>query len=115
MNEQGVGEGYKALDDFLARTGKTIASRKKFTGGDDFEASSKAQQYAKAQGYDAGSMQRDAPIALAKDVEYIAKWRNISRSEWDRVEGMILSDDMRNGDVEVITFTGGQKRLVDED
>jgi len=63
----------------------------------DFEAVNKAIKYMQDQGYNIGSMQREAPIACSKHAGYIAKWRNIDRSEWDRVEAVIVSNDMRNG------------------
>lgn len=40
------------------------------------------------------------PIGLAaKPVKFVSKWRNIPQHQYDRLVGVLLSDDFRNGAV----------------
>ena len=74
--------------------------------GDDnaFVAIGEAEKLATAYGYQIGSMCRNEPIALAKNANYIAKWKNINSDEWPKIEGLLLSDDFRNGSVYLVEF-----------
>lgn len=59
------------------------------------------------QGYIYGSMCRDLPIGFAKadKCEYIAKWRNISETEYVGLSGIILPlNDFRDEDTVVVYF-----------
>jgi hypothetical protein len=84
--------------------GKTVKTFKVFPACGTFGAIDKAREAATAEGYEIGSMCRDEPIALAKGVSYIAKWKNIERSDWGRIEGILLSNDMREGAVAMVIF-----------
>lgn len=92
---------------YVKTLGKKVVNTMKFEAdGDDFDAITAAENYLKELGYTIGSMQRDAPIAFAKadKIRYISKWHNIGEEDYPRIEGIIVSDDMRNGDVELIFF-----------
>ena len=86
--------------------GKAIISREDFPAGDDFDAYNKAVDYARSMNLNAGSMQREAPVALANADQfgYVAKWRNISQDEYPGLSGVILGEDKRNGNISVILF-----------
>lgn len=73
-----------------------------------FSAVNSAQEYAKSLGYSYGSMCMDEPIALAKGDVSIAKWRNISSEEYPLIDGLLVSEDFRDGDVYVIIFEEGE-------
>lgn len=81
-----------------------VKATKTFTGKESFDAVNAAREYAKKLGYNIGSMCSDAPIALAKGMDYIAKWYNIDRSEWPRIQGLLLSEDFRDGKVTFVEF-----------
>ena len=72
--------------------------------GETFVAFRTAEAKAKELGYDVGSMSRDEPIAFARNCEYIAKWYNISHYEYPRIEGVLLSEDFRDGSVQLVIF-----------
>jgi len=76
------------------------------SNGRSFSSFYEAEQMAKDLMFTCGSMCGDEPIGLAKDSEcsYIAKWRNIPSEHRTLVDGLILSNDFRNGDVELIIF-----------
>ena len=61
-------------------------------------------EFLKKEGFVLGSMERDYPIAIAKDVNYISKWNNLG-SDVSRIEGVIIPDDeFREGGCAVIIF-----------
>jgi len=71
---------------------------------DDFAITRAYENKVKELGYDIGSMARDMPRALAKNTS-IAKWYNIPRSEYPRIEGVVLCKDQRNGSsAEIVIF-----------
>ena len=57
-----------------------------------FVAISKAEQYLKSMGYVVGSMCMDMPMGFAKSdkVNYIAKWRNIPKEDYSKLDGIII-------------------------
>ena len=84
---------------------RTISKVYAFYNKDEsFSASYAAEQKAKRLGYSVGSMQRDDPRAIAKGDLYIAKWWNIGVEEADRIDGVLVSEDMRDGDVYIVIF-----------
>ena len=91
---------------------KVIGAIEEFEAAGTFKAIHAAEKYAKAEGYNVGSMCRDMPIALSKEAEYIAKWRNIDPSEYLLLGGVLLSDDFREGSVlfvELVPVAEGRK------
>lgn len=83
---------------------REIVSKEKFRKTTTFSAVHRAEEKASKLGYSIGSMCRDEPIGLSKKASYIAKWRNIDRDEYDKIEGVILSNDFREDDVYLIEF-----------
>jgi len=89
----------KLIKQFENATCKNVVETIEFQSTGVFTAVGAAERKAKELGYTVGSMCRDEPIGLARNVEYIAKWRNIDPIDRNRVEGGLLSDDFREGDV----------------
>lgn len=70
-----------------------------------FTAIDEAREVVIKAGFKHGIMCSDAPIAIAPgDFDYIAKWYNISRDEWKHLEGVIVSEDFREGDCYICYF-----------
>lgn len=57
-------------------------------------------------GFIIGSMDRDNPIGFAQKEKYgyIAKWYNLSEEDKEKLDGVILSKDFREGAVEIVFF-----------
>lgn len=70
----------------------------------DFGAVTEAENWIQSMDYSIGSMQSDNPRAIAKGNLNIAKWWNINKEEYPRIDGLMLSNDYRNGNVLVILF-----------
>ena len=92
-----------------AETGrKAILLIESNMGSDDkdaFKAFHIVEEYAKGFGYSTGSMQREFPIACARNVSYIAKWHNIDhREQGSNIEAVIVGEDKRNGTVSLYEF-----------
>lgn len=88
-----------------AQVEKTIYKTVKFTKhfpatGVAFEAHHDATEFLKEHGYSIGSMQRDAPIGVAKGDAYISKWRNLG-DDVRQLDGVMVSDNFREGGVTV--------------
>ena len=88
----------KSTAEMIAKaTGRKAVMIARFESTEDFTAVHQAEMFMDRNGYKIGSMCRDEPMACAKDVSYIAKWRNIDHAEWPKVQAVIVSEDMRNG------------------
>lgn len=82
--------------------GKSMIFTKTFEGNsEDFSATHDATEYAKKLGLTIGSMQSDAPMGLAKDAEYVSKWRNLG-SDVKHLDGAIIGKSKRNGPVTIL-------------
>lgn len=79
---------------------KTIRTTKTFPATGTFEAHSAACKFLAENGYSVGSMQRGAPIGVAKGDADISKWRNLGEDVRD-LDGVMVSDDFREGSVTV--------------
>ena len=88
------------------KLGRTVKSTTDFTSDKDFQAFYHAEELAKKLGYRTGSMERNAPIGFVKadECDYISKWRNMTHKEHTKLDGVLLSDDFRNGKVVVVIF-----------
>jgi len=64
----------------------------KATTNEAFEAIHAAEQWAKENGYAVGSMCMNEPIGIAKNTDYIAKWRNLGKDDMPLLNGAILCD-----------------------
>jgi hypothetical protein len=87
--------------------GREITRRDNVKVEGTFQSYYEAEKRLRAMGYTIGSMCGDEPIGFAdaERVEYIAKWRNIDYKDRDRVDGVMISDDWREGSVGIIWFT----------
>lgn len=80
---------------------KPMVFEKTFEGnGESFNAVNAAEAWLKGHGFTLGSMQRDAPIGVARESEYISKWFNLG-DDVKLLDGAILGEDKRNGPVTV--------------
>jgi hypothetical protein len=74
---------------------------------DNFSAFYQAEEFLKVRKYRVGSMDGDFPIGFVKGnshIERIAKWTRISKDELNILDGMIVSEDYRNGPVTIAFF-----------
>lgn len=71
-----------------------------------FRSFYEAETQLRKMGYIIGSMCGGEPIGFAcgEKYEYIAKWRNIDPSDRNKVDGVMISDDWREGSVDIIWF-----------
>jgi len=86
---------------------KIIKSTKYFPSrATSFSALNDASNYVKTLNFTQGSLCESEPVGLAKKDEYdsIAKWRNISKEDRDKLNGVLLSNDFRNGAVCAVIF-----------
>lgn len=65
-----------------------------------------ATQYLFDKEYSCGSMSLQMPIPIVKGTYYglHQKWYNLSEGEKKNVDGVIISDDFRNGAVKILIF-----------
>jgi hypothetical protein len=69
-----------------------------------FTAYWEAEGWCHANGYSVGSMCKSLPTAVLKGKHNIPKWHNLSESEKENVDGIIISPDFRDGDVKLIIY-----------
>ena len=87
------------------KTGRRIQYAVYFKPSGTFSAITNARTWLKDQDYVIGSMcGNDEPIGFSKSVEYVAKWMNISPIEWKKLDGVMISDDFREGGVKILFF-----------
>jgi len=86
--------------------GREITFTKKFTSTGTFTAIREAEEYLKGNDYTVGSMCGSEPIGFADSIkyEYVAKWHNIDAKDRKHLEGVIISNDFREGDVQILFF-----------
>jgi hypothetical protein len=72
-----------------------------------FASVSEAEDRLRKMGYIIGSMCSDEPIGFAckEKYDYIAKWRNIDPIDRKKVDGVMISNDWREGSVDIIWFS----------
>jgi hypothetical protein len=77
-----------------------------FPANGTFQAFYSAEARLKDLGYQVGSMCRQEPIGFADNEKcsYVAKWYNIGREDRGRLDGVMLSNDFREGSVQIIFF-----------
>lgn len=81
--------------------GKLLLLEKIFEG-DEFTALDKAVAFCKGKGFSVGSMQREAPIGIARGDCYISKWRNMTLEDKKGLDGVIVGESKRKGPVTVL-------------
>lgn len=67
-----------------------------------FSALRSAEKYLKDKGYSVGPMCGDEPIGFLRGDYNIMKWRNLSESDRFQLDGKIISDNFRDGNVRII-------------
>ena len=77
---------------------KSLASIDMFEGnseviGNPFKAIDAAVNRLESSGYMVGSMCGDDPIGFAKGVESVGKWRNILPIEYNKLDGIIVTEE----------------------
>lgn len=79
-----------------------------------FSAYHAAEAWLKELGYLTGSMDAKNPIgfAPAAETDYISKWHNLTGWDMQRLHGVILSEDFREGKVYVIFCESPLKSLI---
>jgi hypothetical protein len=86
--------------------GREVVKRVNVKVEGTFSSVSEAEKQLRELGYRIGSMCGGEPIGFAcgEKYEYIAKWRNIDPSDRNKVDGVMISDDWREGSVDIIWF-----------
>ena len=71
-----------------------------------FEAFRAAEDFLKELGYTVGSMCLKDPIGFADadKFEYVAKWHNIDVTDRASLDGVVLSNDFREGGCRILFF-----------
>ena len=93
----------KSGDTYL---GRKVLYTETFPVKGTFASVHKAEARLKDLGYSIGSMCRNEPIGFADDSKYnyVAKWYNLSKEEKDLLDGVVISDDFREGESQIIWF-----------
>ena len=94
----------KIVKDFEKKYKIKVAKVKYIPPSGTLKASTAAENEIKKEGYTLGSMCRDAPIGFAKDFGRIAKWDNLSPEDILELQGVLLSEDFREGGVYIAWF-----------
>jgi hypothetical protein len=70
-----------------------------------FNSVNAARAWLRLNGYVDGSMCRDMPIGFVKgEYDLPQKWKNMSDSDIEQLDGVVLSNDFREGSVTVLIF-----------
>lgn len=85
--------------------GKEIKTEVQFEIKGTFESLYAAESWCKKNGYSYGSLARNEPVAIMKgEYEIPQKWYNISDEGRKLIDGLMLSDDFREGSVKIVLF-----------
>jgi len=86
---------------------REILHTETFPPAGTFSAFYSAEKRLKELGYVTGSMCRTEPIGFADAdvVSYVAKWYNIDKEDKGKLDGVMASDDFREGGVTIVFFT----------
>ncbi len=90
--------------------------KKVFPAHGTFGALADATEWLKQRGYSWGSLSRNEPVAVKKGDWSIAKWRNLSDSDRFNIDGVLKSDDFREGSVELLltNFIEDDEKILTE-
>ena len=82
-----------------------------------FSSVYKAEDKLRKMGYTIGSMCGGEPIGFAdaEKYDYISKWRNMTSEEHTKLDGVMISNDWREGSVDIIWFVEPKEELVTQD
>jgi hypothetical protein len=75
-----------------------------FEASGTFQAFYKAEAFLRELGYTTGSMEMNAPIGFSLEYDYISKWNNMNHNEHRLLDGIMTSNDFREGSVQVLFF-----------
>jgi hypothetical protein len=81
-----------------------IASEILFNREGTFQALWAAQGWLEENGYSYGSTCRDMPIGILKGDWLIAKWKNLNKKEIGELDGVLISDDFREGPCKILIY-----------
>ncbi len=98
----------KQAVEMAQRIGKTVNHMMVFQASSQqsFVALRQAEQALRERGYSYGVLCGDEPVALLNTRgRRIAKWKNIDPSEYPLLDGMLVSDDFRDGNVSLVLFS----------
>lgn len=86
--------------------GRIVKEKHIFKEEGTFESLWAAERWCKENNYDEGSMSSPYPIGLMKGkyVDIPWKWKNMNAKERNLVDGVIVSNDFREGEVIVYIF-----------
>jgi hypothetical protein len=85
--------------------GRFIKERITFKAEGTFESYYMAQGWCSEHGYEEGSMCGDLPIGIKKgEYDLPWKWKNMNAKEKNSLDGIIISTDFREAQVEIIIF-----------
>jgi hypothetical protein len=86
--------------------GREITRRDNVTVEGTFASVSEAEDRLRKMGYIIGSMSGNQPIGFVdkEQYNYISKWYNMTPEEHNKLDGVMISSDWREGSVEIIWF-----------
>lgn len=86
--------------------GRDIASKEEIKIEGTFNSYYEACRILEERGYTLGSMCMNSPIGFVSEdkFDYVAKWYNLSKSDIKKLDGVMLSNDFREGSVQIVTF-----------
>lgn len=73
---------------------------KVFEGEESWEATDKAEDWLREEGYSVGTMQAGSPRGIKKGKCHISKWRNLSKIDIQGLDGDMTGNE-KNGPVTV--------------
>jgi hypothetical protein len=91
--------------------GREIVKQETIKVEGTFRSYYEAEKHLKQMGYTVGIMCGDKPIGFAdaEKYNYISKWHNMTSEEHRKLEGVMISNDWREGSVEIIWFIEPKK------
>jgi len=89
------------LNEKIDQMGKVFTTEFGPYDGHPFYALRKAEAFLQKFGYSYGSLCGDEPCGIMLGEVTIAKWENLTEDERSAVDGMMTSNDFRNGSVKV--------------
>jgi hypothetical protein len=87
--------------------GREITRRDNVKVEGTFASVYEAEKRLREMGYTIGSMCGGDPIGFAcnEKYDYISKWHNMRQDEHKKLDGVMISNDWREGGVEIIWFS----------
>lgn len=85
-------------------SGRKVESRLVFKEEGTFESYYKAIGWLHRNGYSYGSTSVNSPVGIMLGDYNIQKWHNLSVEDIKALHGVMVSDDFREGQVEIILF-----------